>query len=125
MSTALSAEECSKIIAAKLKIKVADVVDSAESATELSQRQHLFFHKVFDELCQEDSTNSTSILCVSHSAFIRGLLSSNLGIDIKAISNCSITKLLISRDVAGSLTFSCLPEEVNDAAHMQQEEQPK
>ena len=125
MSTALSAEECSKIIAAKLKINVADVVDSAESATELSQRQHLFLHKVFDELCLEDSTSSRSILCVTHSAFIKGLLSSNLGIEMKAISNCSITKMLISRDAAGNLTFSCLPEEVNDAAHMQQEEEPK
>jgi broad specificity phosphatase PhoE len=109
-------------VAQKLKIPVEEVVDSAESSAELRQRQHLFVHQVFDELEMEEEGEEVprKVLCVTHSAFIKGWLDGAFGIKLKGIINCSITRLRVSRDSNdGILRFEAPQDgDINDASHL-------
>ena len=117
-------------IAEKLQIKIEDVVDSSETLNELDQRQQVFLHNVFDELEKEEDAAAAEkqssqlpppkILCVTHSAYIKGLMELNFGIVLDTIHNCSITKVTITRDEQGHLHYSIgkADEDVNNNSHM-------
>ena len=106
--TSYTREECAAIISARLQIPVESVVDSAESKEELDQRQALLVHQIFDELDQGEGEGETpiNVLCVTHSAFIRGYLSSRFGITLKSIHNGSVTKVLVRRSADGTLSHA-------------------
>ena len=134
-----SPEAAKAQVAARLGIAEGAVVDSAESPDELAQRQELFLHDALDGLWEGGgggegpNPNPTPnqgggdgvggadgpprVLCVSHGAFIRGLLERALGVMIPSIKNCSVSVVTVRRE-GGRLFFSCDASELNMDAHI-------
>jgi broad specificity phosphatase PhoE len=95
-----------KIVAQRLNIPEEDVVDTAETAEEVLQRQRDFLSTLFNVVSEkleshtiDNSTVPLPILCLSHGGFIRAFLNQLSAFgefseslpDIGKIANCSVS----------------------------------
>lgn len=117
----VSVSEARAIFAEKQGIDEKDVIDLAETADQVRDRQLLFLRKLKEEFSNDGETAGTKkVLCVSHGGFIRRFLANFCSHNIAKVRNCSISLCTVTWDEGGD--FSCRVEEesqVDYADHVQ------
>lgn len=106
-----SVEEAISIKAKTLGIPEDEVVDTAEKAHELKDRQRVFIKELLADCNGDESFQSgSSLLCVSHGGFIRQFIKNFCNKrDMEKIGNCSASVIIIRWDSEGE--FVCIPVE--------------
>jgi broad specificity phosphatase PhoE len=110
-------EQARIIVAKKLGIPVAEVIDTAEQANEVRARQQKFIDKII-ELPLNDEQNN--ILVVSHGGYIRAFLRDFCSIqDIEKIKNCSISRIRLKINKSDkNFTIECERNDLNTVKHL-------
>jgi len=106
-----SVSAAKEIVAKSKGIPPQDIVDTAESSAQLSQRQMDFVGALFKDVEKITTKDVVKVLCVSHGAFIRNFVVSNCpGIECPKIDNCSITVIRLTKSGDCSYNYSIDPQ---------------
>ncbi len=116
----LTVQQVKEIISKERNINHEDIVDSAETWTDVHRRQRDFLALIHENLLNninkpEDGTETAvpRILCLSHGGFIRDFLSNYTGVKVHSIGNCSITVLRTTWSSSSEIS-SCVGLDVNN-----------
>lgn len=97
MPRGTSVKAAKEIVAAANGITVEAVVDTAESPSQVTTRQHHLMSFVTGQLVAGGDGDIDNVLMVSHGGFIRHFLKMHCGVpDMEKIANCSITRIRVA-----------------------------
>jgi broad specificity phosphatase PhoE len=119
LKSGTSVEEARLIVAQNLGISPNEVIDNAETAEEISSRQHEFLQLIYRDVISSNTQNtfeidhSPQILVVSHGGFIKRFLNFFCGIKLEKIKNCSVSTVEVTFSNDGSFQCRASEDRVN------------